>query len=189
MAKYSLQPNEAVLLKDESVAHGGFFAGYTDELILTNLHLVLVKKGLFGNGKGIRTFPINQVKVHDGQAQALIGKKANGSPALDVYFVNGHEQFDFQSGGKKKIQMWISKLNQAATGQESSGDQNTGMALPGAFLIAGVLKDTFGVFKTKLGPSAATATVAAKCGACGAPSSGARGSVIKCEYCGTAHQL
>ena len=31
-AKYGLQPNEVVLLKDENVMHGGFWSAYTDEL-------------------------------------------------------------------------------------------------------------------------------------------------------------
>lgn len=35
-AGYTLQPNEVVILKDESVKHGG--SSYTDELILTNLN-------------------------------------------------------------------------------------------------------------------------------------------------------
>ena len=42
-ARYNLQPNEAVLLKDDSVMHGGLMSAYTDELILTNLNLVLTK--------------------------------------------------------------------------------------------------------------------------------------------------
>lgn len=40
LAKFNLQPNEVVLLKDDSVMHGGLFSAYTDELILTNLNFV-----------------------------------------------------------------------------------------------------------------------------------------------------
>ena len=58
-ARYNLQPHEVVLLKDESVMHGGFWSAYTDELMLTNLNLVLIKKGMFGNSKGVLTFPVN----------------------------------------------------------------------------------------------------------------------------------
>ncbi|MFZ4841570.1 hypothetical protein [Mycetocola saprophilus] len=90
-AKYSLQPNEVVFLKDESVMHGGFWSAYTDELMLTNLNLVLIKKGLFGNSKGITTFPVNQIKVYNQQAQAVIGKAMNGSDLLEVYFLNGRK--------------------------------------------------------------------------------------------------
>lgn len=42
------------------------------------------------------------------------------------------------------------------------------MAIPGAELVAGMLKDTLGVFTSKLGSkSNAPVTVAGKCAACG----------------------
>jgi len=187
MAHYSLEPNEYVLLKDESVMHGGFMAGHTDELTLTNLNLVLVKKGLFGNAKGVLTFPVNQIKVYNRQAQATIGKATNGADLLEVYFLNGRERFNFQSGGKKKILSWIAKINQAVTGEEPPEIARVGMAIPGAGVVAGALKDTFNVFKGKFAP--APQKVTKKCSACAAPISGTAGQVISCEYCATAQQL
>lgn len=190
MATYNLQHNEVVFLKDESVMHGGALASHSDELILTSLNLVLVKKGLFGRSKGALTFPLNQVKVHDNRAQAAIGRSSSGNAALDVYFLNGQEQFSFLSGGKKKVQDWIGKINFAVTGEELPESSRTGMALPGSEMVAGVLKDTFGVFKARLGPQLAAFTkVARKCGSCGAPISGNQGQAIACEYCGSIQQL
>ena len=187
-ARYNLQPHEVVLLKDESVMHGGFWSAYTDELMLTNLNLVLIKKGMFGNSKGVLTFPVNQIKVHNQQAQAVIGKATNGSDLLEVYFLNGQEKFAFQTGGKKKLNEWIAKINQALTGEEAQ--PNSGMALPGAEMVAGVLKDTLGVFKSKLGSKAeAPVRVASKCRGFGAPVAGFQGQAIMCEYCGSAQQL
>jgi hypothetical protein len=189
-ARYNLQPNEVVLLKDESVAHGGSGAAYKDELILTNLNLVLLQKGMFGNPKGVLNFPLNQIKVYNQQAQAAIGKARNGTNLLEVYLLNGEEKFSFQSGGKKKLNEWIAKINHAVTGQESPVQQASGMALPGAALVAGVLNDTFGVFKSKFGSkSAAPVKVAGKCHSCGAPATGFQGQTITCEYCGAAQQL
>ena len=89
MAKYNLQPNEVVVLTESNVAHGGLMARYTDELMLTNLNLVLIKKGVLGNGKGVLTFPLSQIKVWEGRAQAIAGKARNGTPVLDVFFVEG----------------------------------------------------------------------------------------------------
>lgn len=190
MAKYSLQSNEVVILKEESVAHGSFLAAYTSELILTNLNLVLVKKGILGNGKGILVFPIKQIKVYNGQAQALVGKKSNGRPALEVHLLNGEETFDFQSGGKKKILAWTAKINQVATGEEAPVERDSGRALPGAETVAGVLKDTVGVFSSRFGSKTnGPAKVARNCSACGAPVSGTQGLTISCEYCGTAQAL
>lgn len=190
MAKYSLQPTEAVLLVDEGVAHGSTLASYTSKLTLTNLNLVLEKKGLLGNSKGVHVFPLSQVKVYDGHAQALIGKKSNGRPALEVYFMNGQELFDFQSGGKKKILTWTARINTVVTGQDSPAGDDPGKALPGAGLVAGVLKDTVGVFKTTFGSKMDEPVQAAgKCRACSAPISGTRGLAITCGYCGTSQEL
>lgn len=189
-ARYNLQADEVVLLKDESVRHGGFWSAYTDELILTNLNLVLIKKGMFGNSKGVLTFPVNQIKVYNQQVQAVIGKATDGTDLLEVYFLNGQEKFAFQSGGKKKLNEWIAKIHQAVTGEEAPAQQSTGMALPGAEMVAGVLKDTFGVFKSKLGTkSEAPVKVAGKCRGCGAPVTGVQRQTITCEYCGSAQQL
>lgn len=186
---YSLQPNEVVLLKDESVAHGGLGL-YAHELILTNLNLVLVKKGAFGRSKGVLSFPVDQIKVYDRVAQARIGKTSNGLSVLEVYLLNGEERFGFQFGGKKKINTWIAKINEIVTGQEASAHQAPGMALPGAGLVAGVLSDTIGVFKSKLGSTLnASAAVASKCRACGAPINGHQGQTVTCTYCDSVQQL
>jgi hypothetical protein len=171
--------------------HGGLFSAYTDELILTNLNLVLVKKGVLGNSKGIRTYPLNEIKVYNQEAQARIGKARNGGALLEVYFVNGEEQFSFQSGGKKKVLDWATKINEVVTGQTAPEiGSGPSLAIPGAELIADMWKDTLDVFKSKRGSKYDTAArVAAKCRACGAPVSGRQGQPITCEYCGTAQQL
>jgi hypothetical protein len=188
--RYSLQPNEVVLLRDERVMHGGLLAVYTDELILTNLNLVLVKKGILRNSKGVLTFPLNQIKVYNQQAQAVIGKAPNNTDLLEVYFLNGQEKFSFQSGGKKKIREWAAKISELLTGQEAPATRAPGMALPGTELVAGVLRDTLDVFKSKWGSSShATSKVAGKCSACGAPIVGYREQTATCQYCGLAHQL
>jgi hypothetical protein len=189
-ARYNLQPNEVVLLKDESVMHGGYLSNYTDELILTNLNLVLVKKGMFGGSKGILAFPISQIKVYNEQAQALIGKAPNQTSLLEVYFLNGHEKFSFQHGGKRKINEWIAQINQVVTGKDAPAQQSSGMAIPGAEMVASVMKDTLGVFKSKFGNnSGAPVKVAGKCQSCGAPATGFQGQAITCEYCGSTQTL
>lgn len=191
MAAYSLQPNEVMLLKEVGVSHGGLFSGFTDELILTNLNLVLVKKGMLGNSKGVQVFPVSQIKVHNQQAQAILGKASNGLDALDVYLLNGQEQFRFQSGGKRKILAWAAKINEVVTGQPAAQVRSSAsLAIPGAEAVAGALKDTFDVFKGKFGAkSAAPVATTGKCAACGAPMTGFQGQTATCEYCGSAQQL
>jgi hypothetical protein len=66
----------------------------------------------------------------------------------------------------------------------------TGVAIPGAELVAGVVKDTLGAFKARFGAkSDAPAGVAAKCRACGAPMNGLKGQPLTCEYCGSVQEL
>lgn len=189
-AKYSLQPDEVVVLKEQNIMHGGFLSVYTDELILTNRNLVLLKKGVFGNSKDILTFPVSQIKVHDGKAQAVIGKAGNGTPRLDVYFLNGEESFAFQNGGKKKLLHWISKIREVVAGNFSPEDgTSAGLAIPGAEFVAGALKDTINVFKRKMGSEPAPVSVSGKCVGCAAAVSGIQGQSIECDYCGTQQQI
>lgn len=188
--KYALQPNEVVLLKSEAVMHGGRMASYTDELILTNLHLVLLKKGIFGNSKGVHAFPLSEIKVHNGRAQAALGKSSTGFDALEVYFLNGQEAFSFQSGGKKRIREWVNAIDMAVTGADPREADSPRMAVPGTDVVAGVLRDTFTVFKSKFaGEPAQQTKVATKCSACGAPLTGQTRSTVTCQYCGSAQQL
>lgn len=190
MAKYNLQPNEAVILREDRVAHGSnIFAQNTHELMLTNLNLVLVKSGVLGNGKGVFVFPLDQIKVYNGRAQAMQGAKSNGFPVLTVYMLNGEETFHFR-GGKKTVSTWITKINEVVTGQENPAVVDAGRELPGSGVVAGVLKDTVGAFRTTFGSKVEEpARAAGKCGACGAPVSGTKGSTVACEYCDTDHLL
>lgn len=191
-AKYNLQPDEVVVLKEENVLHGGFWAAYTDELILTNRNLVLLKKGVFGNPKGVLTFPVSQIKIYNDQAQAIIGKSSNGMDSLEIYFLYGQEEFRFQSGGKRKIHTWIAKINEVVTGKAApDAGADVGMAIPGTELVAETLKDTINVFKSTFGasPSPTPVVVAGKCVGCGAALSGAQGQAMSCDYCGTTQHL
>lgn len=189
MTKYDLLPNEIVLLKDDAVYHGDEGSG---ELTLTNLNLVVTRnimgRGLFGKSSvGIQTFPVNQIKVYNGQAHARMNTTRRGD-LLEVYFLHGEEQFRFYNGGKKKIQTWIGKINEAVTGQPAA--EVSSSALPGADLVAGMLKDTLGAFRSKLGARPEVpVSVATKCVSCGAPVGGVRGQTVTCPYCLAAQQL
>jgi len=189
VTKYNLRPNEVVLLEDDSAYHGD---GGWGELTLTNLNLVvrttIMGKGLFGKSSvAIRTFPVNQIKVYNGRAHARMDT-TRGREVLEVYFLHGEEQFRFSKGGKRKIQTWIGKINEAVTGQ--TAPEINSYALPGADLVAGALKDTLGAFRSKLSAQPETfVTVATKCVSCGAPLSGVRAQKITCAYCLVDQQL
>ena len=79
MVNYHLEPSEAILIQSTGVVceGGGLMNAYTDELILTNMNIIHVRKGMFGNTKGVQKYPLNQVKVINGEAQAIMGKSSN----------------------------------------------------------------------------------------------------------------
>lgn len=192
MAGYNLQPNESFVHRYEGVLHGGLLASFTDELILTSQNLVLIKKGTFGNKKGTQVFPLQEIKIFQGKAQALLGKHRNGWPALDVYFRNSAEHFGFQS--KKEAAFWSLKINQVISGTSA---EITSLDSSGAAKVAGAVKDTVDAFKGAFGfkskaevaAAAAAVPVSGDCSSCGAPVSGIRGQAIVCSYCDTAVNL
>ena len=192
MAGYNLQPNESFVHRYEGVLHGGLLATYTDELILTSQNLVLIKKGAFGNKKGMQVFPLREIKIFQGEAQALLGKHRNGWPSLDVYFRNSAEHFGFQS--KKEATLWSQKINQVIAGTSA---EMTSFNSSGAAKVAGAMKETVDAFKGAFGfkskaevaAAAAAVPVAGDCGSCGAPVSGIRGQATVCSYCDTATNL
>lgn len=198
MAKYNLQQGEAVLLpSDVPVQRGnGILAAYTDELVLTNQHLIWVNKGVLGKVKHIEYFPLAMVKVFNDQAQVLASKSRNGMPQLEVYFQDREEVFKFQTGGKREIQKWIEAINQAVTGKGEEVRRSASKAIPGTGAVAETLRDTFSQFRTSFGSGVSGARTQAqsvrassKCPGCGASISGVSGQVAKCLYCDSESNL
>lgn len=108
--KLGLDYDEVVILQETNVAHGGVMAGYTDELILTNKKIICIHMGIFGGKKTTYHYPLEQIKVYNGMPQAQFGKLSNGNKTLSIFFLNGEEQFFFQSSNNKTIEKWISEI-------------------------------------------------------------------------------
>lgn len=192
MTKYTLGPTEVVLMPEQSAVRG---RNSSCDLVLTNLNLIVINKGIFGNSpfsnpKSIDTYPVKEIKIYNGQAQAQL-TTSRGAGALKIYFRHGEEEFRFVDGGTRKIQKWIAKINEAATGQPAV--EPVPSAVPAADRVVGILKDTLGAFKSMRVPTIATPApptpVATRCEACGAPMSGMRGSVVTCAYCDSSQHL
>lgn len=208
-SNFNLMPNESIILKETSVAHGGVMAVYTDELILTNLAIICINKGVFGNTKNIYRYPLNQIKMYNGKPQAIQGKLSNGVPALEVYFMNGMESFNFQTMNKRNIQRWIDEITKVICGlsddmsnlDNSNDNDYDSDTLVGAFKEVGdqfkevgsELMGAFGIkmpkINTKSSSNNASEKVSKKCTSCSAPLIGVRGQVIKCKYCDTNQTL
>lgn len=200
---YTLQRNEVVLRTSRSgVQRGeGVFSSYTDDLILTNFHLIWVNKGIFGNVKQVECLPLGLIKVHNYQAQAFLNRSSNGLAQLTVFFRDGEECFKFQSGGKREVGEWVDAINRAVTGNAvapGTSAASVSMALPGTEDLADALRDTVSQFRNAFGVGVAgtraeapppPVRVSSKCLSCGASISGITGTVAKCRYCDTESKL
>ena len=192
---YQLQPNEVFIMKESSVAHGGIWAAYTDELVLTNRRIICVNKGVFGGTKKVFEYPLNQISLYNGKPQAVFGKLSNGIETLDVYFINGgYESFNFQSSNKKIISKWINEISKQFSGNEGFEnetevpDEEDADSVIGAFKEVGKeLMDAFGIKAPKKEPTVSPKIerTTKKCMSCSAPLSGVKGQMVHCKYCDT----
>lgn len=196
MSEYQLRPDESLVMKSDRVLYGGVMSGYTNELVLTNKNIVLIKKGIMGKAKGIQHFPLNQVKVFDGKAQAISSKQQNGYPQLEVYLINSQEKFGFES--KREVEKWVTSINQLLTVGSVSTNDAAKYAIPGTEVLADTLKGTVDTFKNAFGVRSSKkanssvdshGSIAGKCTSCGAPISGIKGQLVTCQYCDTSQQL
>ena len=122
MTNYNLLPNEGILLKSTNVLHGGFMSTYTDELVLTNFHLIYVKHGVFGNVKEVQKIPLAHIKVINNRVQVMWGKNpSSGMKQLQIYFIDGRQDsFEFQGNEKNEIIRWANEISKAVTGDNSN---------------------------------------------------------------------
>ena len=142
MAKYQLQSNEGVVLQETGICYepNKLSTAYTDELILTNLNLIHVRKGIFMGTKGVRYIPLNQVKVIGGKCQALVGKAQNGYAILQIYTQQGTEEFAFPTKAKKNAGIWANEISRLVTGRDSENAPEYDFK----DTVVGQLKDAFG---------------------------------------------
>lgn len=198
MAKYQLQSNEGVVLQETGICYepNKLSTAYTDELILTNLNLIHVRKGVFMGTKGVRYIPLNQVKVIGGKCQALVGKAQNGHAILQIYTQQGTEEFAFRTKAKKNAGIWANEISRLVTGRDSENALESQDAPEYDFedTVVGQLKYAFGevgaAFGIGFGKSgqqqkSSVERVSTKCSGCHAPITGVKGKAAVCKYCDT----
>ena len=209
MAKnFNLLPNEVVILREENAFHGDRRA-VNAELILTNLNIICIEKGVFGKPKGTLTFPLSEIKLYNGKPHAIMGKFANTIPTLEVYFVNGQcETFRFIRGKKRTINNWINEINKIIIPPPDEEDYSgigfdyNPSSVVGTFMEVGEhFKDIGSDMLDNLGfdfsfkkpkkkePSNTPERISKKCLSCSAPLVGYKGKIVKCKYCDTEQTL
>lgn len=109
--KVKLEPGEKIMLRGSCVRHG-FWAPYTDELVLTNKAFIHVKLGMLGNYKGTTRYQFDQVD------QIVVGEASNGEKQIEVYHSGGQEDFAFQSDPNDRvIKVWELAINDQMSGR------------------------------------------------------------------------
>lgn len=198
MTKINLLPHETIILRDSVVQHdrGGLIDLYSDELVLTNVALVVIHKSIMGGVKDIQRFSLDQVKVVNGVPQALLGASSSGEQQLHVHFSHGVEAFTLgradndprglldvllispRDKEKRNIAAWQSAISQAV------------LALPQKVAPAHI-PQTLSPKETspQKASSPSPLAVTKKCMGCRAPLSGVQGQKVTCNYCDTEQVL
>lgn len=183
MENFNLAPNEGIIIQYENVCHNRKRA----ELVLTNHNLICVEasSGVFKTTYNTIKFPVNQIKVVNGQVQVSAVKDGDDW-ALQVLLRNGTEQFTFPSDffdrlkKKQEINRWIDQISLLLTGKSAENVTDT--------TVVGEMKNFLGSVginvKTKQPQN-----VTVKCMGCMAPLSGQQGQVVRCKYCDTEQTL
>lgn len=190
--EYQLQPNESMIMRIESVSYNG--ASYLDDLILTDINLILIRKGLFGYYKGSLTFPLSQIKFFDGQPQVFLRKRFGMSPVVEIGFTSGQNIFSFS--GTDTAKKLVEAINLIAMEQPINMDDYNGVDSPAYDSSAAYYKDMaddikgiFGIKTTKKSQKSMPEKVSIRCRSCGASLAGNKGQVVKCPYCDTKQNL
>ncbi|MFQ7473221.1 MAG: hypothetical protein ACLRLX_03340 [Anaerovoracaceae bacterium] len=199
MSDFILEPNEFIVFKAESVSRGEVFNTASNELVLTTQNIVYIKRGIFNKVKEAVKFPLNEIKMYDGEPQVMINR-ANYNRQVDIYFLNGNESFSFLSvTAKKDMAVFVNEISRIITGHDSYKlDEHDFLSIPvpGVDNMIDVFKGTVDVFKDAFGIPVNEKPVRKKprkitkqCPSCSAPITGFEGESACCEYCGTRHIL
>ena len=177
---YQLLPHEYMVMNSDHVSFGKNGLA-TDELILTNLHLIHIKKGFWGGKKDQVTIPINQIKIFEGKPQVSV-TKTNGMKRLEIYYNGGQAIFSFNN--TKDTDKWARNIIKLISGDTSNFETLGDNSLFGVEILAETLKDTFDTFKAGLGiKDSEPEKLSTKCSFCGAPLSGTVKQTVRCGFC------
>lgn len=183
MEKYSLAPNEGIIIQCDGVNHNG----KNSELVLTNYNLICAEAniGIFRTTYNVIKFPVNQIKIINGQAQASVIKDGDDW-TLQVLMKNSTEKFKFwgefyeRIKKKQEAERWVEQISLLLTGVHAQKSADT--------TLVGGIKNVLG----SIGINVKEKTpeyVTTKCIGCMAPITGQKGQTVRCKYCDTEQTL
>ncbi len=199
MDNLNLMSNEVILLREMNVCHNS--TTYTDDLYLTNMNIICVKKGVFiRTSKNIIKIPLNQIKRFEGNPQVNIGKQQNGVLGLEVYSMNTIDCFSFNGGNKKRIERWREAIIDVINGnshniynnpveEEQSFSDEIQDIKDDLNEVKQEILNAFGIKSKKKEQKTNVDKINKKCISCSAPLIGVAGQIIRCKYCDTDQKI
>jgi hypothetical protein len=185
MPDLELNADEYEVMRSEQIRYGGAMANYTSDLVLTNQHILLIRRGVFGGAKKAERFPLRDVKVVQDRPQAIAR-----DDSLEVHFVDRQEVFGFVPRRKKEIKVWATNISNLLVGDEDAVRGVKDKALPGAEYLAEAARDTLDALKRPFRSAPHRAEkVARSCTSCATLISGRVGRVVQCPSCGSDKKL
>lgn len=183
MADYSLGSSEGIILQYDGVYHNRKLS----EIVLTNQNLICIEanRGVFKTTYNTLKYPVNQIKVVNGQAQASVIRDGDDW-TLQVLMKNGTEKFRFSGEfyerlkKKQEADRWVEQISLLLTGKSAEN-------IADSSLVGGV-KNVLGSIGINV-KAKRPENVTAKCIGCMAPLSGQQGQTVRCKYCDTEQTL
>ena len=183
MENYRLGQNEGIIIQCDGVYHNQ----KRSAIILTNQNLICVEvnHGVFKTTYNTLKYPVNQIKVVNGQAQASVMKDGNDW-ALQVLMKNGTEKFKFSGEfyerlkKKQEADRWVEQISLLLTGKSAENITDSS--------AMGRVKNVLGSVGISV-KAKKPENVTAKCIGCMAPLSGQQGQTVRCKYCDTEQTL
>ena len=200
MTDYNLRKDEFVIMQERGVSlmqKGAREA--LDEIVLTNLNLILVKtmrQGLFDTRVMLRRCPLASLTYHDDEPQVILGK-SHERWNLQAPFDDGVVALSFGEDKRRVATRWADAIRHAAVGDLNS--IQTDDAIPQE--VADIVDEAKGLFGAIVGGASGSSGAKAhaapkrasrlsiKCSGCHAPLAGTKGSHVTCPYCDTENSL
>ena len=186
MLNYELDSDEVVLVECENVMpkDNSFFSS-SGNLVLTNKNILFATLTFFGKVKSVDKHPISEVKVFDDTVQAKLDMKFGENPILNIFYKNGQNSYMIPDKSKAKI--IVKQLNKIITGNDIEIESELAA---GAAMLGEALKGTASAFMSAFGArEKEQEETVMSCPGCGASITGVKGSVVKCEFCGSTVKL
>lgn len=184
MININLEFNETVIVKCEDIHFDttSKSKGRAD-VLLTNMRVVVISKGIFGKVKETLFFPMEDIKRYNGKPQVKYSEK-DGQALIDLYTTRMQIELKFDSDKKKEAKSFVYEMNKLLCSDEDFEEwkkENKLLAMTTPEEVVKTIVGTIGSIKDSIIPPVPGSSV---CNKCGGLIQGYVGKPGKCTFCG-----